>query len=558
MHTAIGIGVNTNHGGSMKRAIYHNGQIITMEEIQPYAQALLIEAGKISAVGTDSEILALKDDSTLLIDLEKKVVLPGFIDAHSHITSTAFHMLMVNVEPIPNGKCNSIADMVEVLKETFQKERPQKGEWLIGRGYDNSVYEGQLHPSKYDLDKVSTSVPILVLHASGHCAVCNSPALKELGYSKEDSIIPSGGIVERINGETTGLIRDNALFETTVLPLPTYEKVVGALKGAVKKYASYGITTAQDAKTGIIEYALFKRLTKEEMLEIDIISYVEKEDCEKILTKFNAPFTKYENRYRIGGFKLFLDGEPQTKTAWLSQPYYIVPEGKADNYRGFPKLTDEEVKEICKECIQNNWQINVHCNGDAASEQFIQSYSNALKELKSESMLRPVMVHSQFVRDDQLDKMKEIGMIPTFFIDHIYHGGDYHYESVLGAERTKRMNPLKSAMDRNMIFTIHHDAPVVPPDVLTSVHHAVNRMSKKGRILGEEQIIPIEEALKAVTIYAAYQIFEEDKKGSIKPGKLADLVILDKNPLQVDKSKIKEIQILETIKEGNTVYKKDN
>jgi predicted amidohydrolase YtcJ len=541
----------------MKRAIYHNGQIITMEEIQPYAQALLIEDGKISAVGTDSDILALKDDSTLLIDLDKKVVLPGFIDAHSHITSMAFHLLMANVEPMPGGKCNSIADMVDILKEKFQKERPQKGEWLIGRGYDNSVYEGELNPTKYDLDKVSTSVPILVLHTSGHCAVCNSPALKELGYSKENSVIPSGGIVERINGETTGLIRGNALFETTVLPLPTYEKVATSLKGAVKKYASYGITTAQDAKTSIIEYALLTKLAKEKMLEIDIISYIDEEDYEKILTKFSAPFSKYENHYRIGGYKLFLDGEPLTKTAWLSQPYYIVPEGKADNYRGFPLITDEEVKEICKECIQNNWQINVHCNGDAASEQFIQAYTNALEELKCESVLRPVMVHAQTLRDDQLDRMKEIGMIPTFFINHVYYGGDYHYESVLGSKRAQRLNPLKSAMDRSMIFTIHHDAPVVSPDILASVHHAVNRITKNGRILGEEQTIPVEEALKAVTSYAAYQIFEEDKKGSIKVGKLADLVILDTNPLLLEKQKIKEIQILETIKEGNTVYKKE-
>ncbi|OYP31648.1 hypothetical protein CG709_06660 [Lachnotalea glycerini] len=153
--------------------------------------------------------------------------------------------------------------------------------------------------------------------------------------------------------------------------------------------------------------------------------------------------------------------------------------------------------------------------------------------------------------------MKKIGMIPTFFLDHIYYGGDYHYESVIGAKRAMRMSPLKSAMERKMVFTMHQDAPVIPPNVLFSVHNAVNRITQNGRILGEEQRISVEEALKAVTTYAAYQIFEEESKGSIKPGKLADLVILNENPTKIEKDKIKDIQIIETIKEGVTVYKKD-
>lgn len=555
----IGIDININHGGTkVKRVIYYNGKIITMEQNQPNAEALLIEAGKISAVGTDSEILALEEEDTLVIDLNKKTVLPGFIDSHSHISSIAFHMLMINAAPSPTGSCNSIGDLVEKLKEAFQAEKPKKGEWLIGKGYDNSVYEEEKHPTKYDLNRVSTSVPIMVLHTSGRIAVCNSPALKELGYSGKYFNVPSGGIVERINGDTTGLIKNNALFEVNVLPFPTIDKVKQSLEKAIEQYTSYGITTAQDAKTGFTEYALLKDLSELGVLKIDIISYIEREAAEKLLSKFTHPLTKYENHYRIGGYKLFLDGGMQSKTAWLSKPYYIVPDGKAHNYRGFPLRTDEEVRDICKQCIQSNWQLNVHCNGDAASEQFINSYAIAMKESKSAFELRPVMVHAQIVREDQLDRMKDIGMIPTFFIDHIYYGGDYYYESVLGAERAKGMIPLKSAMDRNMKFTIHQDAPVVLPNVLGSVHHAVNRMTKCKKLLGEEQIIPVEEALKAVTIYAAYQIFEEDTKGSIKPGKLADLVILDKNPIEVEKSKIKEIQILETIKEGETVYKKEN
>ncbi|MFA9376444.1 MAG: amidohydrolase [Lachnotalea sp.] len=540
----------------MKRIIYYNGQIITMEEQQPNAEAILIEDGRISEVGTNVDILTFKDADTILINLDNKTVLPGFIDSHSHISSIAFTMLMVNVAPSPFGKCNSIQDLVEVLREAFKEERPQKTEWMIGQGYNNLHFEGGEHPTKYDLNKISTSIPIMVLDISGHCAVCNSPALKEFGYSGERFYVPSGGVVEQVKGDTTGLIKDNALLDTNVIPLPSFDKVVRSFKKAIAQYTSYGITTAQDSKTGIIEYFLLKKLAQMGLFQIDIVSYVSREASDKVLSKFANPLTQYENHYRIGGYKLLLDGSPQTKTAWLSKPYYVVPEGKADNYRGFPLRTDEEVLEACKICIENNWQMNAHCNGDAASEQYIEAYTNALKETKSETKLRPVMVHAQIVRDEQLDRMKEIDMIPTFFLDHVYYGGDYHYESVLGLERANRMSPLKSAMEREMKFTLHQDAPVVPPNVIFSVHNAVNRTTKGGRVLGEEQIIPVEEALKAVTIYAAYQIFEENNKGSIKPGKLADFVILDQNPNLVEKSKIKDIQILETIKEGNSVYKK--
>jgi predicted amidohydrolase YtcJ len=517
----------------LKTTIYYNAQII-------------------KAVGANEEILSFKKEDTLLIDLNQKTVLPGFIDAHSHISSIAFQMLMVNVEP---GQCKSVEELVEVLKQAYQEEQPNKVEWLIGRGYDNSIFEEGKHPTKYDLNKISTSTPIILLHALGHSAVCNSPALKEFGYAGKEFKVPIGGTVERINGDTTGLIKENALYDKDSIPLPTIEKVIKAFKKALKEYASYGITTAQDAKTDRIEYVLLKNLADLEVLNIDVISYVTNEVSKKYLSKFQQPFTDYKKHYRIGGYKIILDGAPHLHTAWLSEPYYIVPDGKVDNFRGFPLKSDEEVYLECKKCIENNWQINAHCNGDAACDQFINAFTKALKQTKCEYELRPVIIHAQTIRDDQLEKMKEIGMIPTFFLDHVYYGGDYHYDTILGAKRAMRMSPLKAAMERNMVFTIHQDAPVIPPNVLFSVHNAVNRITKNGRVLGEEQKIPVEEALKAVTIYAAYQIFEEDTKGSIIPGKIADLVILNQNPLKVEKSKIKEIQILETIKEGKAVYK---
>ena len=169
--------------------------------------------------------------------------------------------------------------------------------------------------------------------------------------------------------------------------------------------------------------------------------------------------------------------------------------------------------------------------------------------------LRPVMVHAQTVREDQLDDMKELGIIPTFFLDHIWFWGDYHYESVFGPERAQNISPIGWALEEGIKFTLHQDPPVKMPNQIFAIHTAVNRMTESGRVLGEHQRIPVMEAIKAVTINGAYQYFEEDIKGSIEPGKLADLVILDKNPLEVDKLEIKDIKVLETIKEGNTIFK---
>ena len=187
----------------------------------------------------------------------------------------------------------------------------------------------------------------------------------------------------------------------------------------------------------------------------------------------------------------------------------------------------------------------------------IRCYEKALEETKSRERLRPVVIHCQTVREDQLDRMERIGMTASFFHDHVYYWGDYHYESVLGPERAERISPLRSAEKRHIPFTLHQDSPVVPPNVLFTVHNAVNRETFRGRVLGADQRISVREALEAVTIHGAYQIFEENRKGSITPGKLADLVILDRNPEKIPPDEIKEIQVLEVLKEGAVIYRKD-
>lgn len=542
----------------MEKKLFYNGKIVTMKDKVIY-EALLIEDGRIKKVGNTEDLLKKIKEDDISIDLKGKTILPGFIDSHSHITAVGYDLMLVNVKPSPSGDCDSIDDIINKLKTALEEDPPEDGEWLMAMGYDESNLKEARIPNKNDLDKVSKDIPIIIIHTSGHAAVLNSKALEILGYVGEGYKVPKGGAIGTFEGtnEPNGFIAEAALLGKEAqdkIPKIDPKKIFGAIIKAQDLYASNGYTTAQDAKTGKSEYELLSNLSKMGLLKIDVLSYSSPEVSDDIIKDDSINNIDYNKHYRVAGYKFFLDGSPQAKTAWLSKPYYIPPEGKDTAYSGFRIHEDDEFIDICKKCIKNKWQINVHTNGDEAIEQFIRCYSKALKECSTDIGLRPVSVHCQTVREDQLNKMKKIGMIATFFLDHVYYWGDYHYESVLGPERAERISPLASAIRNGINYTMHQDSPVVKPNPIFAVYNAVNRLTKHGRVLGEEEKISVFDALKGITINAAYQIFEEDKKGTLEEGKLADLVILDKNPLEISELEIKNIKILVTIKEGKTIY----
>lgn len=538
------------------RKLYFNGTIITVNENQPTVEAVLIENGKIIKVGSKDEVLELKDSETELVDLEGKTMLPGFIDSHSHITAVAQTLMIVNL-----SEANSKEEFISMLKEYVKNNSPKAGEWVIGFGYDNTKFENEEHPTKFDLDTVTTEVPIFVSHASGHISTTNSKALEALGYVGTDYEVPEGGVVRTVEGsnEPNGVLEENACLapeKRKIIPAPSIETLLKCIKKAQEIYSSYGLTTAQDAGVDENLHQLLSLVAQKNELIMDVVGQAVQHVTLKLLKNEGTPKREYVNHYKLLGGKTWLDGSPQGKTAWLTKPYYEVPEGESKDYCGYGTQEDKEVTDYFKSLIENNIQVNVHCNGDAAADQFIRCYKKALEETGSQTDLRPVMVHAQTVREDQLDAMKELGIIPTFFLDHIWFWGDYHYDSVFGPERANRLSPAKSALRRNMNFTLHQDSPVKMPNQILALHNAVNRQTQSGRILGEDQRLTVMEAIKALTLNAAYQYFEEETKGSIEEGKLADFVILDRNPLEVDSSKLKEINVLETIKEGNTIYKK--
>lgn len=231
----------------------------------------------------------------------------------------------------------------------------------------------------------------------------------------------------------------------------------------------------------------------------------------------------------------------------------MPPPGQGPEYRGYPTFRDKELFPVIREAVEKKWQILAHCNGDAASDQYLAALKQAgtPAELRP---LRPVMIHAQTVREDQLDEMAKLGVLPSFFNMHTYYWGDWHRDETLGKERAYRISPSASAIRRGMVWTSHHDAPVALPDSIRILSSCVTRKSRTGDIIGPDQRVPVLDALKALTLHAAWQYGEEANKGSIEPGKLADLVVLSGNPLTIDPDKIMDLKVLETIKEGKTVF----
>lgn len=530
----------------MDQILYH-GTFLTMDSDYEDVEAVLVSDGMIQAVGKLDEICRLWPEAKKR-DMEGHTVLPGFIDGHSHISAVAYQLLMADLNPPPVGDCTSVEDVILKMKAFLKSKNLAPGQWLMGMGYDNSVFPEGKHPTKEDLDKISREIPVVVTHVSGHLCVVNTKGMELMGYAGDHYVVPQGGAVEK-----SGLLKEQAFLGMDKMKGPSPEEVIRSVGDASRLYASYGITTVHDGKARMSEYGLLKAAGEQGLLCNDVVVYFSPEAAGELLPCRYPAQNGYHNRIKFGGMKLFLDGSPQGKTAWLSQPYLIPPEGEGKNYRGFSVQTEADVMEQMKKAVEKHWQINVHANGDEAIEQMIRCYEKTLKETGSKENLRPVIIHCQTVREDQLKRMKEIGMIASFFLDHVYYWGDYHYESVLGPERASRISPLKSALKYGISFTLHQDSPVVPPNILFSVHNAVNRKTYKGRVLGEDQRISVHEALKAVTINGAYQIFEEDKKGSITPGKYADFVVLDQNPEETEPERIKEIGIVEVIKEGKRI-----
>lgn len=536
-----------------EHTLYHGGPVITIDDDDQIAEAVLVAEGKIISVGPYAELRNAAPPVTQEINLQGKTMIPGFIDPHGHFPESGLlSLFQVDVSGVPLGSCVTMGDLLARLSKKVA-DTPA-GEWIIAALFEQSGIREKRYPSLAELDSVSTDHVIVVVHISGHGCVTNSAGLAHAKLDK-NSPDPKGGRYGRdpqtgeLNGELDGMGALSAIgdFDEQL----SSEKFKSGFRAAAREYLSKGVTLAQNAWVSENLLRFFAEVANEDEPQIDVMllpaAYLEPR-----LTRGELDIKFPENsRIRCGPRKLFADGGFHLQTAVLSAPYHRPINGDP-NYCGKLAVTREGMIKHVGAIHDAGYQTHVHANGDGTADLMLDVFEQVLKANPRVDH-RHTLIHCQTLRDDQLDRMKQLGVTPSFFPAHIYYWGEMHCEVTVGPERAARLSPSGSAARRGMRFTIHNDATVTPTLPLHLIWCAVNRITAGGMKLGEDQCITPLQALRAHTLDAAWQVFLDHERGSIEPGKRADFAILSANPLD-DPQNIRDMTVEQTIVKGETVF----
>ena len=535
--------------------IYIGGDIVTINAAQPEAEALAVKDGKILFVGSKGDGDKLKGDATKVIDLGGRTLMPSFIDAHSHYINTLLVANQCKLYAPPAGPGKDVESIVAELKKFAAARTIPKGEMIMGYGYDENVMPNGRLLNRDDLDKALPDNPVRIDHVSMHGAVMNSLALKKFGISAKTKT-PPGGVIVRKPGtnEPYGLIMETAFLPVVEKAEPmTKKQEIEWTKAGQMLYAEAGVTTAQEGATHLAQLQTIKRATDAGANIIDVVAYPFITDLDKILKEFPvSEWVKYNKRFKIGGVKITIDGSPQGKTAYFTKPYLTGGPGGEKNWRGELTFPQETVNQMIKKVYGLGVPLTLHCNGDGAIDAFLKGYELT----RAGDYSKPwnvTTIHTQFMRKEHIPKYVEYKIRPSFYTLHTYYFAEAHIKN-RGKDQAVYISPMRDAIDAGIHPTNHTDFVVAPLDQMMMLWSAVNRISRAGAEIGPDQRVTPLEGLKAMTIWAAEQYDEQASKGSLEVGKLADLVILDRNPLKVDKMAIKDIKIVETIKEGKSIY----
>ena len=519
----------------METTLYFGGPIVTLEEPQ-YAQALVERGGRIAYVGDREEAERLAGPGARRVDLEGRALLPAFVDPHSHLLACAYARLQV-----PLGECAGWGEIADRLSRHVQERGIQPGEWVKGTGYDQNALAEGAAPDRFCLDRACPHNPVVIQHASGHAGVFNTLALERLGALNEDCGLERDG-----QGELTGRGEENPFLDLLGrVPMDGLEDVLRAFQGAQEEYASHGITTAQEGLLQPVMAPVYQEILRRGLLYLDVNAYVPPADYDRLRGQFAQGVSASPGTFQVAGMKIFLDGSPQGGTAWVREPY-------AGGGCGTSTMTDGQVLSAFRQALDRDAQLLAHCNGDRAAEQYLTLLAQAEREA-GKKLCRPVMIHAQLLGLDQLERVKALGVIPSFFVAHVYHWGEIHVKN-FGLDRAGRISPAGSALAQGIPFTFHQDSPVIPPDMLETIWCACVRRTKAGRVLGAEERIPVEAALRAVTQTAALQYGLERELGTLRPGKRADFVLLSGAPLRTPPEELKKLQVERTIRCGRTIW----
>lgn len=501
------------------KTLFVGGNILTMTGIP--AEAVLVDGETVADVGSRDELLRDHPDATIR-DLEGMSLMPGFVDAHGHFVAYAMSLLQLSLRD-----ARSVADLLDTVSRRAA-ETPE-GRWVDARDYDVSRLSERRDPTLEELDSACPDRPLCIHHVSGHLGLFNSAAVKELGLDSHR--LEEGPFISAIQR----------------IPAGSPEDVRRVILEAQDRFASYGITTAQEALVKMEMVPLLAPLMASDDLWIDIMAFVDAARRDEVLSALGCRFGERKGRVTVLGTKILLDGSPQGGTAWMEEPYLDGHDGSATTSPG-------DLRRYLLEAAESDCTVAVHCNGDAACRALVEATEDVSG--KNGRTQHVVMVHAQFLTPELMDRMSAIGMEPSFFVSHTWYWGDLYVE-LFGRERADRMSPCRTALGKGMRITVHQDEPVLEPWPMDAVFCAVNRLTEGGETRGDDEKIGIAEALRAVTVDSAGQ-YRLDGVGSIQPGSFADLVVLDRDPLSCDPSELRDVSVVETIKRGKTVFRRDD
>ena len=538
--------------------IFYGGPILTVNAKNEEVQALAVQNGKIVAVGTKEAVTKeWQADNTKVIDLKGQTLMPGFVEPHTHLILTSvFERLWLNLSnyDLPQS---SIEGTIQKLKAEL-KNVP-KGGWLAAFGVDPSrstPFMAEL--TKQDLDKVSTEVPILVVNTSGHIAYANSKALEVAGITNKTPNPKGGGIyVKDAKGNLTGKCIEAPSFIPFLayMPVPSQTQVVDAVLATMNSISSKGVTTVSEMSVGgnfgpEKEIALYRGIFANNASPIRVRGYL---FSDNLPAGFNAVKpNEGDDRLRFIGIKYVSDGSLQGLTGALSEPY-IYPKGTKE--KGALNYKDAEVYGLMKPLYDQGWQIAIHANGDRAIEQTLNNYEKLLSSGANSKDRRLRIEHFTVTKESQVKKAVKLGVVPGFTIGHVDYWGSAFNNQILGPERSSRIDPAGDVKRAGGRFTMHSDTPVSPVGPLNYISEEVTRLWQlpPQKVLGPDQAVSVDDAIRAVTIDPAYSMFADDIVGSLEVGKQADLVVLAKNPRTTPAGDIRNIKVMGTYIDGKQV-----
>jgi predicted amidohydrolase YtcJ len=529
--------------------VFRNGKIVTMNPAMPEASAFVVSDGRFLAVGSDDDLNKWMGEGTEVVDLKGKIVAPGFIETHNHLSMYAKNLMEANCRPEVNKRIENVKTH---LREKVEKAKP--GDWIKGWGYDDTLIAENRHLTRVDLDEVSTQHPIQVLHISGHLAYANSKAL-EIGGIGPETPDPDGGKIHKDqHNKPTGLLIEPAAIKLVgaYIPPPSLADLKTIFPEAIRYCHQFGVTSIHDSAIGYEGEArevcqTYRELDEAGELNLRVYLTIMYDHYDKLIALgLGRGFGSHS--LKMGCVKLFQDGSIQGLTAALAEDYHNRP-----GFKGDLIMPQEALDHLIDKYHRAGLQMAVHANGDRAIESVLQAMEKAQAAFPR-SDFRHMIIHCQTASDDHIKRMKRLGVMPNYFVNHVYYWGDRHLSTFLGPRRARRIDPLGSSLKAGLEFLLHSDLPVTPLDPIFSIHTAVNRLTRQGDVLGPEERIPVLEALKAYTVTAAKCSFEEHLKGSVEPGKLADFIVLTDNPLTCAPEHIKDIRVTATVMGGREVY----